>query len=339
MTVSTMKTTLLAGAAVLVGATGALAQDQDFSGVELPGTIRVIVAYSAGGSSDTLARVTIPAWEAAIEELSGGSTNTVIANMPGAGGEIGWTNLAAATPDGSTIGIINLPAVPLVEKTREVAFAPWTEKFVPLGLNVVDPSVVRLAKSSDYETLGEAIEAAKENPGSVIVGADGPLSDDHAAMYALEQDTGAKFTFVPFAGSAPANQSFMSGEVDIAIGNAFDHIQTADAAREAMVLQPERYDMMPDVPTSVELLDLPERDLGSSRGFAAPAGTPEELVELYRAGFAKVFADEAFIEEARGKNITTAKPRVGEEFGALMTDLEALATDLLPLFEEGGFLD
>jgi len=336
-----MKTTLFATvlAAGAVGGTAALAQSADFSSVDLPRNIRVIVAYNAGGSSDTLARVTMPAWEAAIEELSGQSTNTIIANMPGAGGEIGWTNLATAKPDGGTIGIINLPAVPLIEKTREVAFAPWTEKFAPLGINVVDPSVVRLANSSKYATLSEAIEAAKTDPGSVTVGADGPLSDDHAAMYALEKATGAKFTFVPFAGSSPANQSFMSGEVDIAIGNAFDHTQTADSTKEAMILQPERYDMIPDVPTSDELAGLGGWDLGSSRGFAAPAGLPEDLLALYQAGFDQIFADEAFIAEARGKNITTAKPRVGDAFGEMMQQQEQTAVELLPLFKEGGFIN
>ncbi|KKL98762.1 hypothetical protein LCGC14_1821200, partial [marine sediment metagenome] len=220
-----------------------------------------------------------------------------------------------------------------------VAFAPWTEKFAPLGINVVDPSVVRLANSSKYATLSEAIEAAKTDPGSVTVGADGPLSDDHAAMYALEKATGAKFTFVPFAGSSPANQSFMSGEVDIAIGNAFDHTQTADSTKEAMILQPERYDMIPDVPTSDELAGLGGWDLGSSRGFAAPAGLPEDLLALYQAGFDQIFADEAFIAEARGKNITTAKPRVGDAFGEMMQQQEQTAVELLPLFKEGGFIN
>lgn len=331
------RTTALA--ASIVGAFGvSTASAQDFSSVDLPSTIRVIVAYNAGGSSDTLARVTMPAWEAAIEELSGQSTNVVVNNQPGAGGQIGWTNLAAAKADGATIGIINLPAVPLVEKTRDAAYAPWLDSFAALGVNVIDPNVIRLSNSSKHESLAAAIEAAKEKPGSVIVGADGPLSDDHASMYALEQATGAKFTFIPFSGSAPANTAFLGGEVDIAIGNVFDHIKTADGAKEAAVLRGARYDMIADVPTLAEATGTELPELGSVRGFATQGAVDPELLALYLAAFDKIYGDEAFIAEMRAKNMTTVEPKVGDDFQSLMSDQENLSVSLIPLFEEGGFL-
>ncbi len=333
---------IIKSAVIAVAATGFIsgsnAVAEDFTSVDLPSTIRVIVAYNAGGSSDTLARITIPAWEAAIETLSGKQTNTIIANMPGAGGQIGWTNLAAASADGATIGIINLPAVPLVEKTRDAAYKPWLKSFAPLGVNVIDPNVVRLAKSSKHASLADAIKAAKEAPGSVVVGADGPLSDDHAAMYALQQATGAKFTFIPFSGSAPANTAFLGGEVDIAIGNVFDHKKTADGAKEAAVLLNERYDFIPDVPTMKEAIGMDLDELGSVRGFATQGAVDPKLLALYRAGFAKVYAEEAFVKEMRSKNMTTVAPRVGEEFGALMEAQEKLSDSLIPLFKAGGFI-
>lgn len=319
-------------------AAGDASAQSDFSEVELPEVIRVLVAYNAGGSSDTLARITLPAWESAVEALSGQETSAVVVNLPGAGGEIGWTSLANAQPDGSTIGVINLPAVPLVEAARDAQFEPWLERFVPLGVNVIDPNVLRLSSRSDYGSLQEAIDAAKENPGSVIVGADGPLSDDHVAMYALERATGAKFTFIPFAGGAPANQAFMSGEVDLAIGNAFDHVQTADSAAEAAVLRDERYDLLPDVPTVKEALGVEMGEFGSTRGWAAPAGSPEDLVALYREAFAQAFADEAYQAEARERNVTIVPPKIGEAFGELMAQEQRNAEELLPLFVEGGFI-
>ena len=335
--VTNLRTAALA--ATLSAAVGmSPAQAQDFSSVDLPSTIRVVVAYNAGGSSDTLARITMPAWEAAIEELSGQSTKVIVANQPGAGGQIGWTNLAAAKADGGTIGIINLPAVPLVEKTRDAAYKPWLEAFAALGVNVIDPNVIRLSSSSKHESLTAAIEAAKADPGSVVVGADGPLSDDHAAMYALEQATGAKFTFIPFSGSAPANTAFLGGEVDIAIGNVFDHVKTVDGAKEAAVLRAKRYDLIPDVPTLKEAAGIELPELGSVRGFATQGKVSPELVALYRAGFEKIYADDAFIAEMRAKNMTTVAPKVGEAFEALMQDQETLSTSLVPLFEAGGFL-
>jgi tripartite-type tricarboxylate transporter receptor subunit TctC len=306
--------------------------------VEVPTTIRVIVAYNAGGSSDALARVTLPRWEQAIKELTGKSASAIVVNLPGAGGEVGWTSLSHAQPDGSTIGIINLPAVPIVQAARDAGFEPWLEKFTALGVNVIDPNVIRLGTRSKYNTLAEAIEAAKQNPGSVTVGADGPLSDDHVAMYAVEKATGAKFTFIPYPGGSPANRSFMSGEVDIAIGNVFDHVKTKTSAKEAAVMLNERYPLIEDVPTVKELLGIEIGEFGSTRGYATPTGTPEALVNVYREAFDITFNDEKFKKDAMERNITIVKPRIGDDFTKLMQENEKNTQDLLQLFIDGGFI-
>lgn len=306
--------------------------------VEVPTTIRVIVAYNAGGSSDALARVTLPRWEQAIKELTGKSASAIVVNLPGAGGEVGWTSLSHAQPDGSTIGIINLPAVSIVQAARDAGFEPWLEKFTALGVNVIDPNVIRLGTRSKYNTLAEAIEAAKQNPGSVTVGADGPLSDDHVAMYAVEKATGAKFTFIPYPGGSPANRSFMSGEVDIAIGNVFDHVKTKTSAKEAAVMLNERYPLIEDVPTVKELLGIEIGEFGSTRGYATPTGTPEALVNVYREAFDITFSDEKFKKDAMERNITIVKPRIGDDFTKLMQENEKNTQDLLQLFIDGGFI-
>jgi len=312
---------------------------QDYSDVELPGTIRVIVAYSAGGSSDALARVTMPIWERYLEELTGQDTSTVVVNLPGAGGEIGWAALANADPDGSTVGIINLPAVPVVQEAREPAYAPWLENFTPIGVNVIDPNVVRVGEDSGFDSLEEAVQAAKDDPGSVSVGADGPLSDDHLATYVLAQATGAEFTFIPYAGGAPANRAFASGEVDLAIGNVFDHLQTEDATVDAGVFRPTAYGMIPEVEPVGEKLDIQVRNSGSTRGFAAPEGVSGELLEVYREALRQAFADEDYQQQARERNITLVEPAIGEEFGDIMREQDQIVGDLLQYFIDGGYIE
>lgn len=325
--------------AVAASFVGGSALAQEYSDVELPGTIRVIVAYSAGGSSDTLARVTMPVWESYLEELTGQNTNTVVVNLPGAGGEIGWAALANADPDGSTVGIINLPAVPVVQAAREPAYAPWLENLVPLGVNVIDPNVVRVGEDSGFDSLEEAVQAAKENPGSVSVGADGPLSDDHLATYVLAHGTGAEFTFIPYAGGAPANRAFASGEVDLAIGNVFDHLQTEDFTVDAGVFRPTAYDMIPEVEPVGEKLGIDVRSSGSTRGFAAPAGVSEEVLELYREAFRQAFADKDYQEQARERNITLVEPAIGEDFGDIMREQDETVGELLQYFIDGGYIE
>ncbi len=330
---------LLATAVLATAPVAGAAAQQQFSDVEVPGTIRVIVAYSAGGSSDALARVMLPYWERAIEELSGQDTSTVVVNLPGAGGEVGFTALANADPDGSTVGIINLPSIPLLEAARETAFAPWLENYVPIGVNVIDPNIIMLGQHSQHESLADAIQAATENPGSVIVGADGPLSDDHLAMYALESETGAKFTFIPYAGGAPASRAFRTGEVEIGIGNVFDYLQNEDVAKDAAVFQPERFEMVGDVPTLEESTGISLGDLGSTRGLAAPAGTPEDLLNLYREAFRIAAENEEYQQAAVERNITIVPPRVGEEFAQIMQEQDELVDELLQYFIEGGFIE
>lgn len=330
--------TLGATVGVLALGVAAASAAPKYPDVKVPKTIRAIVAYNAGGSSDTLARVMLPFWEKKVEELTGQKVNAVVVNLPGAGGEIGWTSLSFAQKDGSTMGIINLPAVPLVEAARDTKFEPWLEKFTPIGVNIIDPNVVRLQKDAKYGSLKEAFEAAKSNPGSVTVGADGPLSDDHLAVYAAALAFGSEFTFVPYSGGAPANKAFQAGEVEIAVGNVFDHIKTKDAAKDAMVLRPSRYAMIEDVATAEEAIGVSAGDLGSTRGWAVPAGVPEDLVAVYREAFEMTANDPEYQAAAKERNITIVDPLVGDAFGDFMKEQQSLVGDLLDLFVQGGYI-
>nr|WP_163501973.1 tripartite tricarboxylate transporter substrate binding protein [Halomonas socia] len=331
--------TLILAVATSVATGAAHAQSADYSSVEVPSTVDVIVAASAGGSSDALVRVTMPYWEEVVEEMSGQSVSTVVRNLPGAGTEIGSTELATAEPSGQTIGLMNLPHIPLLQATRDVEFEPWLENFIPLGLNVVDANVIILGERSPYDTLAEALEAVKQQPGSVIVGAQGPLSDDQLALYGLQDVTGAEFTFTPYPGGSDANRALRNGEIDITVGNTFDYVQLEDVAKDAAIFQSERYEMIPDVPTVQESLGVEASDFAASRGFAAPYGLPEDLLALYRDAFEQVFNNPTYKEDARARNMTLVEPRIGEAFGEDMAEQDNNVNMLLQYFEEGGYLE
>ena len=325
--------------AMLILVLSAFAAAQQYADVEIPSPIRVIVAYNAGGSTDAAARHLLPYFERAIQELTGKNITTVVVNLPGAGGEIGWSALASAQPDGAVIGFINLPAVPLISAARDTAFDPPSEQFRALGLNISDPNVVMLGSHTRWQTLEEALEYARNNPGEVIVGADGPLSDDHLAVYALEQATGAKFAFIPYAGGSPANRAFLSREVDINMGNVFDYISSEDNVREAAVLSQERSDLIPDVATAEELLGAEGLDLGSLRGFAAPAGLPDDIAQVYEEALRMAFENEEQIAEGRERGLTLARPRIGDEFQEILVNQTNLVDELLVFFVEAGYIE
>lgn len=333
------KAVLSAVAATTIVASSALAQKQDFEAVTLPATIDIIVASSAGGSSDALVRVTAITWEKKLEELTGQSTSTVVKNMPGAGTEIGATAIAEAEPNGSTIGLMNLPHFPLLDASRETRFNPWLEKFAPIGLNVIDPNVVILGKNSQYESIADAVKAATDNPGSVILGSQGPMSDDQLAMYALEDATGAKFAYIPYPGGSDANRAILGGEIDLTIGNIFDYLQVQDSAKEAAVFATERYSMVSEVATVEELIGAKTGDANSSRGFVAPIGLPNDLLALYREAMTETFADPDYQKEALARNITLVEPLDADQLEDLMVEQQKTVDRLLGYFRMGGFLD
>lgn len=326
--------------AVIAGsvATTAKAQAPRFADTSLPSTVRVIVPYAAGGGADAVARVTAPYWERSLEDLTGKDVSVVVVNQPGAGGEIGFTAIATAEPDGSTIGMVPLPSVALVAASRETQFAPWLENFVPLAVDVVDPNIIRLGQASQYADLKEAVEAAKQEPGSVIVGADGPLSDDHLAAYGLERTAGAQFAFIPYDGGSLANRALRSGEIDLAIGNLFDYLQTEDITKDAAVFQSEVYPGLPDVEPVAEKFGVEIPESGSTRGFLGPAGMPEDLVTLYREAFRMAFDDPEYAKVAKERNLTRVRPRIGEEFGRMLSASQKSVEDNLDRFMAGGFI-
>ncbi len=317
----------------LPGASAAAAQDVDFTQVQIPSTIEVVIASEAGGSTDTLGRIVMSHWQQVVSELTGTNVSTVIRNLPGAGTEIGATAIAEANPDGSTIGILNLPHVPLIEASRDPSFEPWMEAYTPLGTNVVDPNVIILGANSPYETLAEALEATRANPGSVIVGSQGPLSDDQLALYALQEAAEAEFTFIPFDGGAGSNRALLGGEIDITIGNVFDYLQLADSAKDAAVFSTQRYHMIPDVPTVQEALGVTTGQLAATRAFAGPAGLPEDISALYIQAFERTFEDPAFQQEAIERNMTLVDPVMGENLLSVMQEQQDLVVRLYPFFE------
>ena len=142
-----MKKTL-AAVAVFLSATAAQAEYP-----EKP--IEVIVGYSAGGGTDVMARTVAQFLE---KELGDGAS-VVVKNMPGAGGQIGFTEVAKAAPDGYTLGTFNLPAALALTKDRDADYK--VNSFTYLANFVEDPNTVVVAASSEFQSLGELLDAAK----------------------------------------------------------------------------------------------------------------------------------------------------------------------------------
>lgn len=286
------------GAAVLAALGLALAVSPSALADDYPSKpIQMIVAYGAGGSTDTMARIFAKYAE---EELG---QRVVVVNKPGAGGELGWVYLANADPDGYTLGLINSPSVETHPFTRADTVGYTLEDLLPLANVVTDPGVLAVAADSPWQTLDELVAAVKAEPRSVTVSHEGVGGDDHLAALNFASAAGIDLNFVSFNGNAEATAALLGGHIDAFEGNmseATAHISEGDV-RGLAVWSKERMDAIADVPTGTELGY--EVVSSASRGLALPAGVPDAVHERLLEATRSVIENPDFVAELTQLNM------------------------------------
>ena len=281
--------------------------------------IEVIVGYSAGGGTDVMARTVAKFLE---EELGEGAS-VVIKNMPGAGGQIGFTEVAKATPDGYTLGTFNLPAALALTHDREADYD--VNSYTYLANFVEDPNTITVAASSPFRTLGELLDAAKADPGAITLGLSSLGGNDHFGANMIAAAAGAEFTLVPFKGASNARTAIMGGHV---AGGTMTLGQTTnfpDELRVLAVLSGERSPFRPDVPTAKELgFDV---QMSSLRGIVAPAGMDEAMADQLRDALTAVNANPEFqaMMAEQGNPIAFM---VGDDFAATAAKQNGVAAQI-----------
>ncbi|MEE2860449.1 MAG: tripartite tricarboxylate transporter substrate binding protein [Paracoccus sp. (in: a-proteobacteria)] len=268
-----MKKIAIAFILTLAGAMPALAEYP-----EKP--VEIIVGYAAGGGTDVMARTIAQFLEA---ELGG---SVVVRNEPGAGGQIGFTNTAAAKPDGYTLGTFNLPAAFALTLDREADYG--TDSFTYLANFVDDPNTVVVAADSPYQTLDDLLTAATEAPGTITMGLSSLGGNDHFAAIMLQDETEAEaeFTLVPFKGAALARTALMGGHIAAGTMALSQTTGFENEMRVLAVLSDERSEFAPDVPTAAEQgIDI---RMSSLRGLVAPAGLEPQVQETLEAALMRV---------------------------------------------------
>lgn len=282
--------------------------------------ITLMTAFDAGGGSDVSHRL--------IEKFARGviTQPIVVTYRPGAGGEVGWTWLIGAKPDGYTIGGCDLPHIVLQPMLRAEGQPGYqTEQLNPLCCLVFDPDIVMVREDSPFKTFAELIEHAKANPGTVKVGTVGKLTGDHLFLMQIEKLTGAKFAQVPYTGGGKVAPALLSGEVDCYFGSTSNFLRM-EKARGLAIATRERYDLAPDIPTFAELGYALES--AKYRGIATPQKFPREAQEYLEAKLAEVCANPEYMESVRGAGLTPYYTG-GREFGEIIWHEKARAADVL----------
>lgn len=260
--------------------------------------IEMIVAFAPGGGTDVAARSIALFME---KHLGNGASIAVI-NKPGAGGEIGWTTLARANPDGYTIGMINPPAFNALVVEGKAKYT--MDNFQPIGNLVYDPGILVVGKDSPYKTLPDIIAASKATPGAIVVGTSGAAgSSEHIGILNLNRLAGTTFTPAFFGSTAPVRQAILGGHVPAATMNLSEALQLVRSGdiRILGIMADQRQASMPDAPTFKEQgVDL---IVTTSRGIAAPAGVAPEMVARLEAALEAAMKDPDYLASAKKAEI------------------------------------
>jgi tripartite-type tricarboxylate transporter receptor subunit TctC len=240
--------------------------------------IRLVVASSAGGASDILARML---GQKLAEELG---QQVVIDNRGGASGVIGTDIVAKAMPDGYTLLIIQPSLTINPSMIRKLPYDAIRD-FAPVSLVVDAAQIMTVNPSVPAKNVKDLIALAKSRPGQLMFGSPGVGTSPHLTAELFKVKTGVDMPQVPFKGSGPAFVSLISGEVSAAFStvlSAMPHIKSGKI-RALGVTTLKRVQVVPEVPTIAES-GVPDFETSQWFGILAPAGTPRRIVDrLYQA--------------------------------------------------------
>jgi len=263
---------MLAGslALALTGAGTTYAQDQSRDYPSRP--VRWVVGFSAGGSTDIIARI-LSGW---LQERLG--QPFLVENKPGAGSNIAAEAAVNAPADGYTLlSVTSANAINATVNRKSLSFDILTQ-IAPVAGLAHGPNVLVVHPSVPAATVAEFIAYAKARPGRLNMGTPGVATTGHMAGELFKAMAGVDLVHVPYRGSAPAVTDLIAGQVQMmvdAVVTTLPHIQ-AGKLRALGVTTATRSEALPNVPTIAET--VPGYEAVIWFGVGVPQGTPTDIV-------------------------------------------------------------
>ncbi|KQP23260.1 tripartite tricarboxylate transporter substrate binding protein [Pseudorhodoferax sp. Leaf267] len=240
--------------------------------------VRLVVPFPPGGSVDLVARLVGKSLQDALQQPF------VVDNKPGASGNIGAAYVAKAPADGYTL----LVGSAGVFAANQFLYAnppldPLTA-FAPIMRIVDQPNILVVGNASPARTVRELIALAKAQPGKITFGTASVGSAQHFSTEIFMQQAGIELLHVPYKGGAPALVDLMGGQIDMLFDTSPTALPYAKSGklRALAITSRQRSPLLPDVPTMREA-GLPDFEVMTWTGIAAPAGTPPAVVEKLNA--------------------------------------------------------
>jgi tripartite-type tricarboxylate transporter receptor subunit TctC len=263
--------------------------------------VRLLIAFPAGGTIDTLGRIL----SQKLTEMWG--QNVVVENRPGGGGNIGAAAAAKSAPDGYTLhfGAQSLGVNVTLQPSKE--FDP-VKDFDPIMLVSTAQDVLLVPPNSPFRSVKELIDYAKAHPNELNYASLGTGTSGHLATVLFSDFAGIKLQHVPYTSVSQAATDVMSGRIAVFLPTLGGHIGnvTAGRMRALAVSGTSRAAQLPDVPTFSEI-GVKFVDATSWYALFAPKGTPPEIVAKVNADVGRILA----MPDVREKGVTLGYRYVG----------------------------
>src|SRR6478609_3010261 len=236
--------------------------------------IKLVVPFTAGSSSDTIARVVA----AKMGERLG--QQIVVENRVGGSTIIGTDSVAKSAPDGYTLELANTTThAASAALNATLPFDPVRD-FAPVAMIGVSPFVLIGAVQVAAPTLKDFVALAKAKPGSLSYASAGTGTLAHLAGELFKNKAGIEVTHVPYRGSAQSMIDLMQGRIDLSVSTippTLQHIREGKL-RAFAVMSEKRNAMMPDVPTVAEA-GVPGCEAALWTAVVVPAGVPADIIK------------------------------------------------------------
>lgn len=263
---------------IALGALGAsqVARAQIFGNSDR--TIRIVVGFPPGGSTDSIARLIAPHMERSLK------ATVLVENKPGAGARIANMHVKAAKPDGNTLLLTSSSLMAIYPHVyKNLQYNPLKD-FVPVTsvVNMEIGYVASTAAAPNVKTLQDYVQWVKENPANGNYGSVGTGSILHFLGFLLARSGGIQLNQVPFNGGAPQMQALNGGQIPFAIDILGGIVPHLGSGRVRLLATSGKERSVPGVPTAGEA-GFDALSVEDYNGLFYPAGTPAEFVQQVQA--------------------------------------------------------
>ncbi len=279
--------------------------------------IRMIVGFSAGGTTDVVARIV----GKEIGETLG--QPVVIENRPGAGSNIAAEMVARADPDGYTLLMVAVTSAINHTLYKNLKF-DLVQDFQPVALAARVPNVLVVHPDVKANSVAELVDLLKKNPGKFNFASSGSGTSIHMAGELFKLRAGVDVAHIPYKGSANAISDLIGGQVDYMFDNmpsAWPHVESGKL-RALAVTTAERSATAPNLPTMQEE-GFEGFDVSSWFGVIGPKGIPADVVQTLNKAIREALAKPEVRERFAGLGAVPADT-TPEQFGEFIkTEVES----------------